>query len=103
MGTVTIEWEAVVGVVWLAVGVVHLHHHGELGLGDHGVGHGNNFYTLPTYRVSGGESCDVGPCELVSLVDGVCVPLCPVHQVREHGDTEGVSQVLGGEKNSSGV
>ena len=28
VGAVAIEWEAVVGVVRLAVGVVHLHHHG---------------------------------------------------------------------------
>ena len=81
--------------------MVHLHHHGELGLEvQDGDRHGTD---AGTYRVSGGEGGDVGPCELVGLVDGVGVPLCPVHQVREHRDTEGVSQVLGGEKNSSGV
>ena len=32
VGAVTIEWEAVVGVVWLAVGMVDLHHHWQLGL-----------------------------------------------------------------------
>ena len=101
MGAVTIEWKTVVGVAWLAVRMVHLHHHGELGLEvQHGDGHGTD---AGTHRVSGGEGGDVGPCELVGLVDGVCVPLCPVHQVREYGDAEGMSQVLGGEKNSSGV
>ena len=40
----TIKWEAVVGVVWLAVWVVHLHYHGELGLVVDGVSHGNTPY-----------------------------------------------------------
>jgi hypothetical protein len=53
--------------------------------------------------VSGGDGSDVGASELVSLVDGVCVPLSPEHQVREHGDAERMPQVLGGEKNSSGA
>ena len=35
VGAVTIEWEAVVGVVWLAVGMVHLHHHWQLGLREY--------------------------------------------------------------------
>ena len=34
VGAVTIEWEAVVGVVGLAVGMVHLHHHRQLGHGS---------------------------------------------------------------------
>ena len=51
--------------------------------------------------VSGGDGGDVGASELVSLVDGVCVPLSPEHQVREHGDAERMPQVPGGEKNSS--
>ena len=53
--------------------------------------------------VSRGDGCDVVASELVSLVDGVCVPLSPEHQVREHGDAERMPQVVGGEKNSSGV
>ena len=56
-----------------------------------------------TYRVSGGDGCYVVTSELVSLVDGVCVPLSPEHQVREHGDAERMSQVLDGEKNSFSV
>ena len=36
--------------------------------------------------VTVGDGSDVGASELVSLVDGVCVPLRPVHKVREHGD-----------------
>ena len=56
-----------------------------------------------TYGVSGGDGGDVVASELVSLVDGVCVPLSPEHQVREHGDAERMPQVLGGEKNSSGA
>ena len=35
VGAVAIEWEAVVGVVWLAVGMVHLHHHWQLGLREY--------------------------------------------------------------------
>ena len=34
-----------------------------------------------TYGVSGGEGSDVVASELVSLVDGVSVPLSPVHHV----------------------
>ena len=37
VGAVAIEWEAVVGVVWLAVGMVHLHHHWQLGLREYNV------------------------------------------------------------------
>ena len=35
VGAVTIEWKAVVGVVRLAVGMVHLHHHWQLGLREY--------------------------------------------------------------------
>ena len=53
--------------------------------------------------VSGGDGGDVGASELVSLVDGVCVPLSPEHEVREHGDAEWMPQVPGGEENSCGA
>ena len=56
-----------------------------------------------TYPVSGGDGGDVVARELVSLVDGVCVPLSPEHQVREHGDAKRMPQALGGGPNSSGV
>ena len=46
---------------------------------------------MNTYMVSGGDGSDVVASELVSLVDGMCVPLSPEHQVREHGDAEGMS------------
>ena len=57
VAAVTVEWETEVGVVWLAEWMIHLEHHGQV------------------ETVSGGHHGHVGPGELVSLVDGVGVPL----------------------------
>ena len=45
--------------------------------------------------VGGGDGGDVVASELVSLVDGVCVPLSPEHQVRKHRDAEWMPEVPG--------
>ena len=76
---------AVVGIGWLAVLVVHLHYHGYLA------------------QRSGGHSCDVVPSELVCLVDRVSVPLCPVHQVLKHRDTEGMIEATRRVENNPGM
>lgn len=57
VAAVPVEGETEVWVVWLAVGVVHLHHHGQVD------------------AVGGADHSQVGPSELVRLVDGVSVPL----------------------------
>ena len=54
---VPVEGKAEVGVVRLAEGMVDLHHHGQVD------------------AVGGADHSQVGPSELVRLVDGVSVPL----------------------------
>ena len=47
-----------------------------------------------SYHSRSGDGLDLGAVELVGLVDGILVPVRPVHPVLKQGHTERVFQVL---------
>ena len=53
-----------------------------------------------TNQVCASDGDWVGPVELVGLVDGVSVPVGPVHQVLEHRHAERVLQQTSREQNN---
>ena len=64
----TIVWEAVIGIWWLAVGVVNLHYHGYLALKHHTMMLDLDLGTDNPYQWGAGNCSDVGSSKLVSLV-----------------------------------
>ena len=58
------------------------------------------FYTVSdpglTDQVGAGDGGGVAPGELVGPVDGVPLPVAPVHPVLEHGDAERVLELVHG-------
>ena len=80
----TIVWEAVVGIWWLAVGVVDLHYYGYLALKHHTIKLDLHLRFDHLYQGGAGNCSDVGSSKLVSLVYCVRIPLCPEHEVLKH-------------------
>ena len=64
----TIVWEAVIGIWWLAVGVVNLHYHGYLALKHHTMKLDQDLVSDRSYQWSADNCSDVGSSKLVSLV-----------------------------------